>query len=141
MTDAQRIRSAAALKGLSLGRVAQMVGMEATAFSHTIAGRRTHPKAAADLARIKTLLGITDPAPIPYDRASFAADSTGITLPHELLEFLRNKARVDRASNPQASMSRLFVEAVEDKYRHELLDHLAARRREKTAKHAHHTAA
>lgn len=141
MTAAPEIKAAAARKGLPLGRVAAMAGLSQTRFSHIIAGRAHYPKAAADLARIKEILGITDPKPIPYDRAAYAADSTGITLPHELLEFLRNKARCDRAVNPQASMSRLFVDAVEDRYRLELLDYLAVRRREKSEKHQPPTAA
>ncbi len=136
MTEAQRIKSAAAARGLKMKDIARRVGAHPAAFSKLISGKAQYPKAAEYLAAAKALLCITDPEPIPYDRASYAADSTGITLPHELLEFLRNKARADRASNPQASMSRLFVEAVEDRYRPELLDHLAARRRERTGKSA-----
>lgn len=128
MTDAHRIRAAAAARGMKLGDVAAKVGAHPAAFSALIRGRAPYPKAAEYLAKAKALLGIEEPLPIPYSPKQVTS-STGITLPIEAHNFARHRV----FAGTETSISGMFMKAFEEKYRHELIEYIAENPKRATA--------
>lgn len=128
VTDAHRIKSAAAQKGMRLGEVAAKVGAHPAAFSMAMRRPDQYPKAAEYVAKAKALLGIEDPAPIPYSPKQVTS-STGITLPIEAHNFARHRV----FSGSETSISGMFMKAFEEKYRHELIEYIAENPKRATA--------